>query len=371
MPTRDDITNALRAVEDPEIRKSIVELGMLKDVQIDGGQVRVTVALTTPGCPLKATIEQDVLDALNQVDGVKSAAVEFTAMTEEEQRQLVQKLRAGQAAGAGIGAGAGAAGPAGFGGAPASILGDAKTEAIAVASGKGGVGKSTVAVNLAYVLAQRGHKVGIVDADIYGFSVPRMMGIDQVPTVLDDMILPVPAYGVSVMSMEFFLQENRPVIWRGPMLGKMLTQFFQRVYWGDLDFLILDLPPGTGDVALDVHRMLPKSREILVTTPHPTAAHVAYRAGRMALDTDHDVIGVVENMSWFRAPDTGQVYRLFGEGGGQKLADQLEVPLLAQLPLGNEQLPGTGIFAEGTEAYEQMVNVAMACERARAGSAVK
>lgn len=365
MPTRDDIIAALAAVEDPEIRKSIVELGMVKDVTVQGGHVAVQIALTVPGCPLKTVIENDVRRAIEQVDGVTGVTVQLTHMTDEERSQLVQRLQGGAAA-------AGAGTPAGgFGSAPSSILGDmSQTLAIAVASGKGGVGKSTVAVNLAYALAQRGHRVGIVDADIYGFSVPRLLGIDQIPTVLNDMILPVPAYGMSVMSMEFFLQENRPVIWRGPMLGKMLTQFFQRVYWGDLDFLILDLPPGTGDVALDVHRLLPSSQEVLVTTPHPTAAHVAYRAGRMALDTGHEVIGVVENMSWFRAPDTGKVYHLFGEGGGETLAGQLQVPLLARLPLGNEQIPGTGLFAEGTEAFEQMQNVASACEQAKVRPAV-
>lgn len=356
MPTKDEIMSALTAVEDPEIRRSIVELGMVKDIDIQGdGEVTVQVALTVPGCPLKNTIEEDVRRAVEAVAGVKRVNVNFTHMTPEERQQLVQKLQSSQAS-----AGASASGSS------TGILGDASgTEAIAVASGKGGVGKSTVAVNLAYLLARSGYRVGIVDADIYGFSVPQLLGIKQVPTVIDDMILPVPAYGISVMSMEFFLQENRPVIWRGPMLGKMLTQFFQRVYWGELDFLILDLPPGTGDVALDVHRLLPRSREILVTTPHPTAAHVAYRAGKMALDTDHEVIGVVENMSLFRAPDTGKVYHLFGEGGGELLADQLGVPLLARLPLGNKQIPGTGLFAEGTEAYEEMLKVARACEQIR------
>ena len=350
MVTREAVMEALREVRDPELHRSLVDLNMVRDVVVDEDAVTVTVALTIAGCPLRNTIERDVREAVGRLEGVRRVEVRLTTMTDEERRDLTRRLRGGD-------------GPR-----QSPILtGDSDTEVIAVASGKGGVGKSTVAVNLAVALAERGHRVGIIDCDIYGFSVPGMLGIQQRPTVIDDMILPVPAYGVSVISMEFFLQENRPVIWRGPMLGKMLQQFFQRVYWGDLDYLVLDLPPGTGDVALDVHQLLPSSREIIVTTPHVTATHVAYRAGRMAIDTHHEIIGVVENMSFFRAPDTGKVYRIFGEGGGDALADQLNVPLLARLPLGNPQRPGTALFEQGTEAYEAMQHVAAACERVRQG----
>lgn len=350
---RETVIDALRQVNDPELRRSLVDLDMVRDVTVRGGEVAVTVALTVPGCPLRGTIERDVRAAVAALPGVERVEVNLTTMTDDERRELTRRLRGDQP------------------GASPLLSGEVDTETIAVASGKGGVGKSTVAVNLAVALAEMGHRVGIVDADIYGFSVPGLLGIEQRPTVIEDLIVPVPAHGVSVMSMEFFLQENRPVIWRGPMLGKMLRQFFERVYWGELDYLVLDLPPGTGDIALDVHQLLPASREIVVTTPHPTATHVAYRAGRMAMDTNHEVIGVVENMSFFRAPDTGTVYRIFGEGGGDHLAEQLGVPLLARIPLGEPQRPGTGLFVEGSEAHAAIRRVAEACTRARSRGGVR
>ncbi|MGD7009875.1 Mrp/NBP35 family ATP-binding protein [Metabacillus sp. 84] len=204
---------------------------------------------------------------------------------------------------------------------------------IAIASGKGGVGKSTVSVNLAVALARMGKKVGLIDADIYGFSVPDMMGITNRPVLRGDSIIPVERFGVKVISMGFFVEDNAPVIWRGPMLGKMLNNFFQEVEWGDLDYLLLDLPPGTGDVALDVHSMLPACKEIIVSTPHPTAAFVAARAGAMALRTDHEVIGVVENMAYFESQTTGEKEYVFGKGGGDKLAEELQVPILGRIPL--------------------------------------
>ncbi|MCG1515919.1 Mrp/NBP35 family ATP-binding protein [Staphylococcus epidermidis] len=206
-------------------------------------------------------------------------------------------------------------------------------EFISIASGKGGVGKSTVAVNLAVALAREGKKVGLVDADIYGFSVPDMMGIDERPGIDGKEIIPVERHGVKVISMAFFVEENAPVIWRGPMLGKMLTNFFTEVQWGELDYLLLDLPPGTGDVALDVHSMLPSSKEIIVTTPHPTAAFVAARAGAMAKHTEHTILGVIENMSYFENKETGKKEYVFGKGGGKKLSDELETQLFAELPL--------------------------------------
>ena len=210
---------------------------------------------------------------------------------------------------------------------------DNPVEFIAIASGKGGVGKSTVAVNLAVSLAREGKKVGLVDADIYGFSVPDMMGIDEKPGVQGKEIIPVERHGVKVISMAFFVEENAPVIWRGPMLGKMLTNFFMEVRWGELDYLLLDLPPGTGDVALDVHSMLPSSKEIIVTTPHPTAAFVAARAGAMAKHTEHSILGVIENMSYFESKETANKEYVFGSGGGEKLAEELQTDLLGQLPL--------------------------------------
>ena len=208
-----------------------------------------------------------------------------------------------------------------------------KTTFVAIASGKGGVGKSTVSVNLAVALARLGKKVGLIDADIYGFSVPDMMGITKRPEVIGEKIIPVERFGVKVISMGFFVEDNAPVIWRGPMLGKMLNNFFTEVEWGDLDYLLLDLPPGTGDVALDVHSMLPACKEIIVSTPHPTAAFVAARAGAMALQTDHEIIGVVENMAYFESVKTGEKEYVFGRGGGEKLAEELRVPLLGKIPL--------------------------------------
>ncbi|MEK4247567.1 P-loop NTPase [Psychrobacillus sp. FSL K6-2684] len=211
---------------------------------------------------------------------------------------------------------------------------NSKVKIISIASGKGGVGKSTVSVNLAVALARLGKKVALVDADIYGFSVPDMMGVKDVPQIKEDRIIPVERKGVKVISMGFFVENNTPVVWRGPMLGKVLDQFFKDVEWGELDFLLLDLPPGTGDVALDIHQMLPASKEIVVTTPHPTAAFVAARAGAMALQTDHEILGVIENMSWYESKSTGEKEFVFGKGGGTKLAEELRTELLGQIPLG-------------------------------------
>ena len=213
------------------------------------------------------------------------------------------------------------------------LLASNKTTFIAIASGKGGVGKSTVSVNLAVALARLGKKVGLIDADIYGFSVPDMMGITERPVVRGEKILPVERFGVKVISMGFFVEDNSPIIWRGPMLGKMLNSFFNEVEWGEIDYLLLDLPPGTGDVALDVHTMLPACKEVIVTTPHPTAAFVAARAGAMALRTDHEIIGVIENMAYFESKLTGEKEYVFGKGGGDKLAEDLNSEVLGRLPL--------------------------------------
>ncbi|WP_040225723.1 Mrp/NBP35 family ATP-binding protein [Bhargavaea cecembensis] len=245
---------------------------------------------------------------------------------------------------------------------------------ISVASGKGGVGKSTVSVNLAVALARLGKKVGLIDADIYGFSVPDMMGIQQNPVVRGNSIIPVERFGVKVISMGFFVDQNAPVVWRGPMLGKVLDQFFRDVEWGDLDYLLLDLPPGTGDVALDVHQMLPHSKEIIVTTPHPTAAFVAARAGAMAIKTDHEILGVIENMSWFESKKTGEREYVFGEGGGPKLAEELRTELLGQIPLGqpdwNEEDFAPSVYGEDHptgKLYEEIARKVIEQESKEAG----
>ncbi|GAB6934768.1 Mrp/NBP35 family ATP-binding protein [Calditerricola yamamurae] len=321
MITRERVVDALRHVRDPELNRSVVELDMVRDVVIEGDTVRLTLVLTVAGCPLKARIEEDVVNAVKQL-GAREVHVTFGAMTDEERAALAARLRGEQGKA-----------PGASNAVPPLLAPGSQTVFIAVASGKGGVGKSTVAVNLAVALARAGRRVGLIDADIYGFSVPDLLGIDQRPTVIDDVILPVTRFGVKVMSMGFFVEENAPVIWRGPMLGKMLRHFFHDVHWGDLDYLILDLPPGTGDVALDVHQLLPQSKEILVTTPHATAAFVAARAGAMAVRTHHEILGVVENMAYLTCSACGNREFLFGQGGGEKLARELGTELLAQLPL--------------------------------------
>ncbi|MFM1654497.1 P-loop NTPase [Brevibacillus sp. B_LB10_24] len=323
MITKEQVLEALRDVKDPEINKSLVELNMIRNIQIEDGRVSLDVILTISGCPLKVKIEEDVRDAIKAL-GASEVHVRFGAMTDEERAALTAQLRGGAQRKMGQ------AGPLN------PILSDPQTTFIAITSGKGGVGKSTVTVNLAVSLARLGKKVGIIDADIYGFSVPDMMNIERRPTVIGEMILPVEQMGVKVMSMGFFVEDNSPVIWRGPMLGKMLRNFFTEVHWGDLDYLLLDLPPGTGDMALDVHTMIPHSKEIIVTTPHATAAFVAARAGAMAIRTGHEILGVVENMSWYEAKDGTKEY-VFGRGGGGKLAEQLATELIAQIPLGQPE----------------------------------
>ncbi len=332
MITKEQVLEALKDVKDPELNRGLVELNMIRDIEIDGSRVSLVVVLTISGCPLKAKIEDDVIAAIKAL-GAEEVRLQFGTMTDEERAALSAQLRgtANQAAQAAPGQ------------APALnpiLAKDSPTVFLAVTSGKGGVGKSTVSVNLAVSLARLGKKVGIIDADIYGFSVPDMMNIEQRPTVIDSVILPVEKFGVKVMSMGFFVEDNSPVIWRGPMLGKMLRNFFTEVHWGEqMDYIILDLPPGTGDMALDVHNMIPQSKEIVVTTPHATAAFVAARAGAMAIRTGHEIVGVVENMAWYEAKDGSKEY-VFGRGGGAKLAEQLACDLIAQIPLGQpENLP--------------------------------
>lgn len=344
MLTRERILEALKDVKDPELNRSLVDLNMIRDIHIkDDGTVMLTVVLTIAGCPLRNTIEKDIVNRLKGI-GAKKISLTFGSMTDEERAELAKRLRqeAGQ-------------GKAKEGGALLSPLlaPDSKTRFIAITSGKGGVGKSTITVNLAVALARKGKKVGVIDADIYGFSIPDMMGIEQRPTVIDEMILPVEKHGVKVMSMGFFVTDNSPVIWRGPMLGRMLRNFFSEVYWGELDYMILDLPPGTGDVALDVHTLIPQCKEIIVTTPHATAAFVAARAGTMAIKTKHEILGVVENMAYYQLPDGSKDY-IFGRGGGEKLAKVLKTELLAQIPLGQADPqatvddPSPSIYAEDT-----------------------
>jgi ATP-binding protein involved in chromosome partitioning len=313
MLTKEQVVEVLSPIKDPFLHKTFEETNAVQEVKVkeEKSHVSVKIALAKTNTGEQLQLQQQIVNLLKE-HGAASVGLRFTDLPPEELER--HEVNTGES--------------------NDSLLSPGnKTTFIAVASGKGGVGKSTVSVNLAVSLARQGKKVGIIDADIYGFSVPDMMGISKRPVVRGERIFPVERFGVKVISMGFFVEDNSPVIWRGPMLGKMLNNFFSEVEWGDLDYLLLDLPPGTGDVALDVHTMLPSCKEIIVTTPHPTAAFVAARAGAMALKTDHEIIGVIENMSYFESKTTGEKEYVFGQGGGNKLSDELNAPLLGQLPL--------------------------------------
>lgn len=309
------VRELLGQLEDPFLHRTLEQTGGIINVSIKEEKqfVSVKIAIAKTNTPEQMTLQMKIVEVLKE-NGAASVGIRFEELapevldsfrgqaTESEAQDLLSPL--------------------------------SKVQFIAIASGKGGVGKSTVSVNMAVALSRLGKKVGLIDADIYGFSVPDMMGIQEMPVVKDDRIYPVERMGVKVISMGFFVENNAPIVWRGPMLGKVLDQFFRDVEWGDLDYLLLDLPPGTGDVALDLHQMLPASKEIVVTTPHPTAAFVAARAGAMALQTNHEILGVVENMAWFQSKLTGEREYVFGRGGGPKLAEELRTDLLGQVPLG-------------------------------------
>jgi ATP-binding protein involved in chromosome partitioning len=315
MVTEAQVREALRAVNDPEIGRPIEDIGMLQQIEVDGGQVRVHVLLTIEGCPLRDRITQEVTAAVQPIAGVERVDVSLTPMSPEQREALVGKLRGPNATG------------------PTKIRFSPSTSIVAIASGKGGVGKSSVTVNIAASLAADGYKVGVLDADVWGFSVPRMLGAEGKPVGFNDMILPLEAHGVKVISMGFFVPEDTPVIWRGPMLHKAIEQFLGDVYWGDLDFLLCDLPPGTGDVSISLASFIPGASMVVVTTPQEAAHTVAQRAGKMAERTNLRSIGVIENMSWFVCPHCGERELLFGEGGGQLVADTIGVPMFAQVPL--------------------------------------
>ena len=327
-PTTDQIIEALRPVEDPELHRSIVDLGMVRDVEMKGGVVSLTVVLTIAGCPLRNEIQNRVGTALRALDGVKDVALNFGVMNDEERAKVREMLHGNPGATAGSQPAQGHA----SGREISFAQPGSKTRPILVSSGKGGVGKSSVTTNLAVALAAQGYKVGIVDADIYGYSSPRMLGTDRDPVVIDNMLLPPEQWGVRCISIGYFVPEGQAVVWRGPMLHKALEQFLTDVYWDEPDFLLIDMPPGTGDIALSLSQYLPRAEVLVVTTPQEAAQKVAKLSAAMATKVNLPVRGIIENMSWFTGDD-GVRYELFGSGGGQSLADELNVPLLAQIPL--------------------------------------
>lgn len=360
----DQVMTALETVIDPEIHRPIVDLNMTsaEQVTIDGSTVTVEVLLTTAGCPLRTTINADVIKAVGAIEGVENVKVDMGVMSDEQKKALREKLNGGR---------------------PEREIPFAQpnslTRVIAVTSGKGGVGKSSMTANLAAAMTQAGLKVGVMDADIYGFSIPRMLGVDHDPQVIDGMIIPpVGASGIKVMSIGMFVPDGQPVIWRGPMLHRALQQFLADVFWGDLDVLFIDMPPGTGDVAISIAQLLPNSEVLVVTTPQVAAAEVAERAGSIASQTQQKVIGVVENMSYLPQPDGSQL-ELFGSGGGASVSARLtaqlgyEVPLLAQVPLdialreGGDA--GRPVSLDGGPAGSELVALATALGKTERGLA--
>jgi ATP-binding protein involved in chromosome partitioning len=321
--SRDDILRALEGVIDPELGRSVVELDMVRDVAVEGGRVGVTIALTVPGCPLRASFQEQVDTLLLPLEGVEEVALSFDVMTPDEKAALTTKLRGGVAE------------------RTPGIAVDAKTRVIAVASGKGGVGKSCLTANLAAAFSRLGHRTGVLDADVYGYSIPHMLGIHQRPIVVDQMIVPPVRGDLKVMSIGFFLDENTPVMWRGPMLHRALEQFLSDVHWGELDTLVVDMPPGTGDVAISLGQLLPRAEAVVVTTPHAAAQQVAVRAAQMARKTNMRLLGVVENMSWLARED-GTREELFGTGGGEALSREVDAPLLGRIPFD----PQLGAYAD-------------------------
>ncbi|MFI5956500.1 Mrp/NBP35 family ATP-binding protein [Cryptosporangium sp. NPDC051539] len=352
LPAEADIRTALAAVNDPEIRRPITELGMVESVAVHpDGVVEVAVLLTVAGCPMRDTLTNDVTAAVARLDGVTGVRVNFGVMSDAQRKELQSTLRGGK-------------------GEPVIPFAqpNSLTRVYAVASGKGGVGKSSVTVNLAASLAARGLSVGVLDADIYGFSIPRMLGVDGRPTQVEQMIMPPQSHGVKVISIGMFTPGNTAVVWRGPMLHRALQQFLADVFWGDLDVLLMDLPPGTGDIAISVAQLVPGAEILVVTTPQQAAAEVAERAGSIALQTHQRLVGVVENMSWLELPN-GERMDVFGSGGGEAVSAALSKTLGAQVPLLG-QIPLDPRVREGGDSGTPLVLAAPDAPAAKALSAV-
>ncbi|OCS88034.1 Mrp/NBP35 family ATP-binding protein [Caryophanon tenue] len=342
MINEQQVREILGQLEDPFLHRTLQETDGILNVSIkeEKNHVSVKIAITKTNTPEQMQLQMKVVEKLKEA-GANTVGIRFEELSKEQLEKFRGQATESEAQ---------------------DILSPlSKVQFISIASGKGGVGKSTVSVNLAVALARLGKKVALIDADIYGFSVPDMMGVQEMPVVKNDRIYPVDRLGVKMISMGFFVENNAPIVWRGPMLGKVLDQFFRDVEWGDIDYLLLDLPPGTGDIALDIHQMLPASKEIVVTTPHPTAAFVAARAGAMALQTDHEILGVVENMSWHESK-TGEREYVFGKGGGPKLAEELRTELLGQIPLGqpdwNDEDFAPSVYAENHPTGQLYLNIA-------------
>ena len=349
-PERDAILKALESVIDPELHKPVTELDMVRDVTVlEDGHVDVTIALTVAGCPLRSSFEDQVQSFVGAVDGVSSVSLRFDVMSPEEKAALSSRLRGGRP--------------------EKTIALSPTTRVVAIASGKGGVGKSTLTANLAAALAERGERVGVLDADVYGHSIPHMLGVHQRPVVVDTMIVPPVRGMLKLMSIGFFLEDNSPVMWRGPMLHRALEQFLCDVHWGELDTLVVDMPPGTGDVSISLGQLLPRAEVVIVTTPQPAAQQVAVRAAQMAQKVGMRIIGVAENMSWLVG--TGQ--ELFGAGGGERLATEIGVPLLGQVPfdpaLREAADAGTPVFeaAPDSEAAQAIAALAERIQGTRRG----
>ena len=350
-PDRDAILKALEQVIDPELKRPVTELDMVRDVLVEeDGAVSVTIALTVVGCPLRQSFQEQVTQFVGAVEGVTAVRLGFDVMSSEEKAALVTRLRGGRP--------------------EKSISLSPATRVVAIASGKGGVGKSTLTANLAYALSLLGEQVGVLDGDVYGYSIPHMLGIHQKPIAVDEMIVPPVRGDLKLMSIGFFLDDNAPIMWRGPMLHTALEQFLSDGHWGDIDPLLVDMPPGTGDVAMSLGQLLPRAEVLVVTTPQPAAQRVAVRAAQMAEKMGMRVIGAVENMSYL----VGSGQELFGSGGGQALADEIGVPLLARIPLdpvlreaaddGNPVLE----VAPDSEAAEAIVALAKSVAASRAGT---